>query len=320
MHRIIGVFLVIIGLAVFRFSTVSGGGGDPAGARGEIQSAFENADELILCGWDEVFVLNLSGPGGPVKVWSWKAVEREELPDSMKSMFETTDECKPADRGRKLIVTSSGGGVALLERETGKVLFYGKADNAHSAELLPGNRLAVAASHKPGGRGDRLIVFDLDVPGKELTSAELPWGHGAVWDEKRQILWALADQDLRAYKLKDWDTDHPALQRVWIIELPEGGGHDLYPVPGTAWLSVSTSRHCWLFDRDKRSFKLHPDLADKRGVKCISVNPSTGQLAWIEAEGENWWAQNVHFLHPEHTLYLPGEHLYKARWNGVVKR
>ena len=289
---------------------------EEAGRDGSVHSPGGQANELILCGWDEVFILKMSpdSEDTPEKVWSWKAGRRPELPDSMKPRFRTTDECKPVDNGAKILITSSSDGVALVERATGKVLFYGVAHNAHSAELLPANRLAAAASHRPGGNGDRLIVFDLNVPGKELCSAELPWGHGVVWDEKRQVLWALSGEDIRVFQLEDWETTNPSLRKTATIALPEGGGHDLYAVPGVDWLAVSTGAHCWLFDCDKRSFEPHPDLADKARVKSISVDPSTGRLAWVEAEGENWWAERVHFLHPGHTLFLPGEHLYKARW------
>jgi len=293
------------------------GNAEKPGTGGSELSPGGQANELILCGWDEVFILQLSpdSKGTSGKIWSWKAGLRPELPDSMKPRFRTTDECKPVDGGEKLLITSSSDGVALVERATGKVLFYGVAHNAHSAELLPANRLAAAASHRPGGSGDRLIVFDLNVPGKELCSVELPWGHGVVWDEKRQVLWALSGEDIRVFRLEDWETQNPSLRKTATIELPEGGGHNLSAVPGTDWLAVSTRAHCWLFDRDKRSFEPHPDLANRARVKSISVDPSTGRLAWVEAEGENWWAERVHLLHPGLTLYLPGEHLYKARWN-----
>jgi hypothetical protein len=270
--------------------------------------------ELIVCGWDEVFILELRDPGEPRKVWSWRANDASDLPDHVRGLFGTTDECKPIDGGRKVLITSSGGGVAVVEREKSGVTFYGRAANAHSADLLPGNRIAVAASRDPRGRGDRLVIFDLARSDQPLWSEELPSGHGAVWDAQRQILWALADEDIRAYKLRDWETPEPKLERVLAISLPEGGGHDLYPVSGTAHLTVTTTNHCWLFDRDTRTFVLHPMLAEFRHVKSISIHPVTRQLVYVQAEGENWWAERLRFLNPESSLYTRGEHHYKARW------
>lgn len=296
---------------------VSCGGGNKDSAAARARRADSAPAELILCGWDEVFILDMSHAqdSSPGKVWSWKAANCPDLPDSMKARFATTDECKSLDGGRRILITASSGGVALVERESGRALFYALAANAHSAEFLPGGRIAVAASHHPGGHGDRLIVFDLGTPGKELCSYDLPWGHGVVWDGEKELLWALAHEDIRVFKLKNWDSQNPSLESVDLIELPESGGHDFSPVPGTAKIALSTSNHCWLFDRDKRAFQPHPELADKRRVKCISYNPSTGRLAWVQAEGENWWSERVRFLHPEHTLQLPGRRLYKARWN-----
>jgi hypothetical protein len=310
-------FLIIGHILACMVFLLACGGGNRDSAESPAQQAESARAELILCGWDEVFILELSHATdvSPGKLWSWKAADCLNLPDSMKSRFATTDECKVLKGGGRILITSSSDGVALVEREGGSVLFYALAANAHSAEFLPGERIAVAASHRAGGGGDRLIVFDLDTPGKELCSCDLPWGHGVVWDEQRELLWALADKDIRVFELKNWQSANPSLERVDLIELPESGGHDFSPVPGTEKIALSTSNHCWLFDRLRRSFEPHPELAEKPGVKCISYNPSTGQVAWVQAEGENWWAERVRFLHPEHTLRLPGRRLYKARWN-----
>jgi len=270
--------------------------------------------QLIVCGWDEVFILDLEVQENPRKIWSWRASEAGELPDDVKALFKTTDECKPVDNGRKVLITSSGGAVALVDRGDKRVLFYGRAANAHSADLLPGGRIAVAASVDPKGRGDRVVIFDLTRPDQPLWSDELPSGHGAVWDEQRNLLWALADENLHGYRLRDWETSQPKLERVLKIALPEAGGHDLYPLSGGPLLTLTTGNRCWLFDRDTHGFVPHPALGGYAGVKSISVHPVTGQLVYVQAEGKNWWAESLHFLNPEKTLHTPGEHYYKARW------
>jgi hypothetical protein len=271
--------------------------------------------ELIVCGGDEVFILDLTANGPPPKTWSWRAAERTDLPTEYRGLFNSTDECKPVDGGRQILITSSGGAVALVDRSRDRVLFYARAANAHSAESLPGNRVAVAASHDRQGAGDRLIVFDLAQPGHELCREELPWGHGVVWDAQRRILWALADEELRAYRLQQWETTRPRLDRVTTLRLPEGGAHDLYPIPGSPHLTVTTSRHCWHFDRDTRTFSPHPALSQHAGVKSISVHPTTHRVVYVQAEGEHWWAEHLHFLDPFGTIHDAGQHWYKARWN-----
>ena len=63
----------------------------------------------------------------------------------------TIDECKVVDNNRKMLVTSSSGGCVLIDIATKEVLFYATARNAHSAELLPEGRIAVALSvHNSG--------------------------------------------------------------------------------------------------------------------------------------------------------------------------
>jgi sugar lactone lactonase YvrE len=291
--------------------------GVPAGARRQNTMP---PHELIVCGWDEVFILELPAKEPPRKTWSWRAAERTDLPEEYRGLFNSTDECKPIEQGRKVLITSSGGAFALVDRTRDRVLSYGRAANAHSADLLPGNRVAVAASHDREGKGDRLIVFDGTHPGRELCSEELPWGHGAVWDPERQLLWALADKDIRAYRLREWDTTHPKLERVAIIPLPEGGGHDLYPLGKTAHMTVTTSQHCWLFDRDARTLVPHAALSQHAGVKSISVHPDTGRVIYVQSEGEHWWAERLHFLNPEETLHHSGQHYYKARWNTSARQ
>jgi len=272
--------------------------------------------EIIVCGREQVIILTVRGEEGsiPEKTWNWSAKNRDDLPAAFREKFNTTDECKPFDQGRRILVTSSGGAVAMIDREQDRVLFYAKAANAHSADLLPNNRVAVAASHATDG--DRLIVFDLDKPDSVLLSADLPWGHGVVWDGKRKRLWALSGSDIRVYGLKNWDSRNPALERLGLIPLPEDDGHDLYPVGDSPFLSVSTGEHCWLFDRDTQKFTPHPLLYDKVKVKSICQHPVTRQLVYVKAKGgKQWWSEKVLFLQPEDTLQIPGEQFYKARWN-----
>ncbi len=119
-----------------------------------------------------MFALDISGDQ-PKKTWVWKATEHSGLPAAMLPKLRTADECKRLEGGTKILITSSSGGVALLERTTGKVLFYGSATNAHSADLLPRGRIAVVASHLDNKPGDRLIVFDLAKSDAEIYHTDI---------------------------------------------------------------------------------------------------------------------------------------------------
>ena len=89
-------------------------------------SASGSEEQLIVCGWDEVFLWRLRHPSdtSPAKTWSWRASARSDLPQEFRGRFETTDECKPFEQARKLLITSSGGGVALVDRLQDKVRTY----------------------------------------------------------------------------------------------------------------------------------------------------------------------------------------------------
>ncbi len=266
------------------------------------------ADELLVCGWDEVYILRL-GEGEPEKVFSWRAADRPELPAPFKDKFRTTDECK-AVAGDRILITASSDGVALVERATGRTTFWGLCANAHSADLLPGERLAVACSVSQSG--NRLAIFDARTPEKELFSTELYSGHGAVWDAGRNLLWALGGRELRAYTLRDWKSARPSLELAASYPLPSGGGHELSP--DADFLIVSGSRDVWLFDRNSRRFTPHPELAGLEGVKSASVHLGSRRLAFTVADKPEWWTDTIRFRNPEGTLVRPAERLYKVRW------
>ena len=124
----------------------------------------------------------------------------------MRGTFKTIAECKPTEDGRRLLIASSSHGAAVIDRATGKVEFHATAMNGHSIELLPGNRVVIAASHVANGTGDRLSVYDLDRSGVELFHVDTPWPHAVIWDAARQLLWADSQRDVVGYRLTDWGT------------------------------------------------------------------------------------------------------------------
>ncbi len=265
------------------------------------------AQELLVCGAQEVMILRITRSAQiPDKVFSWRAEDSPEIPAQLRGQFNTTDECKPLPDGR-ILITSSGDGVAVIERETGAARFWASVPNAHSAELLPGGKLVVAASTKQGG--NRLAVFDLNLPGKELSSTELYSAHGVVWDGQRQRLWALGGRELRSYR---WADPELILDESW--PLPDPGGHDLYALDNSSRLGLSTEAKVWIFDRDKKKFSPHFDIAWEEHIKSVSIHPKTGQMVYVQADLPNWWSSKLRFHRPLHFIELPQERIYKARW------
>ena len=81
--------------------------------------------------------------------------------------------------------------------------------SAHSLETLPRARIVVASS--VNAKGNRLVLFDVARSNQPIWDTPLPSAHGVVWDEGRQILWALGLKELRCYELKDWESEKPSL-------------------------------------------------------------------------------------------------------------
>ena len=267
--------------------------------------------DLIVCGGDEVVILDLRDASAPKQIWSWRAADRPELPEPFRKKFASTDDCKPVDGGRKILITSSGGAAALVERSTGRVLFHATAPNAHSAEVIPGERVVVACSTNPAG--NRLVLFDLAASDAPLATDDLEGAHGAVLDEDRGMLWALGTFELRAYGLKELTAKAPAFVRKLTRTLPNEGGHDLRAIPERPGLTVTTHHHVWVFDRDLRSFRTFPQLGEFENVKSMDFDPESGALVFVKAE-TSWWAERVKFLGLNRTVEFPGKRVYKARW------
>jgi hypothetical protein len=272
-------------------------------------SAFA-ADLLVVCGGDEVFQIDPAA-NPPAKIWSWRAKDRPEIPDDLRGTFNTTDECKPLDGGGRLLVTSSGGGCALIEHPSGRVLWWARVPNAHSIEALPGGRIAVASS--VSANGNKVLLFDEKVPGKSIAELPLPSAHGLMWDEARKCLWALGFGELLACEIAGDKLVVTARHK-----LPNEDGHDLRAVPGSADLMLSTHAGVWRFHRDDASFRPDPLLKGRADVKSADIHPTTGRHAIVQAAGGNWWTDRIELLEPAGTIRLPGERLYKARW--LMKR
>jgi hypothetical protein len=147
------------------------------------------------------------------------------------------------------------------------------------------------------------------LPGKSIADLPLPSAHGLVWDEARKCLWALGFGELLACEVANDKLAVKARHK-----LPDEDGHDLRAVPGSPDIMLSTHAGVWRFHRDDAVFRPDPDLKDRFEVKSADFHPVTGRLAVVQSSGENWWSEQLEFLHPAAKLTIKGETLYKARW------
>lgn len=278
---------------------------------------------VICCGADEVFILPLTKdkPSLNDRTWVWRAADSPEIPADARTWFRTTDDCKLY--GDEILITSSSGGVALVSREDKHCRFLAHVRNAHSACLLPDNRIAVASSVG----GDEVVIYRI-VPGEIGKSAEpgdpiarhpLPSAHGVVWDAQRNRLWALGYDTLQLLELNDADGELGIrMEQEW--NLPTDGGHDLTDAQQGSLLLVTTESGVYHFDKSHSAFAPDAELGDAHDVKSIHEHPTTGRVVYHQANGENWWSDTIRFRDESHTIQLPGQRLYKVRWDAPQDR
>jgi hypothetical protein len=272
------------------------------------------AERLLLCGWDEVFMIDTTNAanGKVEKIWSWRAVAAKGMPVDLTNTFRSTDDCKPVDGGTKILISSSSGGCALVNYPSGNVLWSARVPNAHSIEVLPSERVVVASSVH--AEGNRLVLFDLSQAGTPVFDTPLRSAHGVIWDDERECLWALGFDELRSYSRADWRSKKPRLVLKAAHKLPDTGGHELQAIPNSNDLLLTVHDHVYLFDRETGVFRKHSDAGDIRNVKCATVSPVTRTMLIIHGNGTNWWNESFLLSTPRQQIRLPGEKLYKGRW------
>ncbi|WP_233151149.1 DUF6528 family protein [Sphingomonas mollis] len=264
------------------------------------------------CGDDQVREVRIED-GRAAETWRWTAREASELPaDYRERLLAHIDECKPVDDGRLILVTASTGGAVLIDRVSGRVVFRARVPMAHSADLLPGGRIAIALSIAPVG--DRLQLYDRRRSERVIHTLPLPSGHGAVWDAKRQRLFALSHDLVQAFRLSGRGNG-ARLHETTRWTLPgRRDGHDLSPMETGRYL-VTTDDGAWRFDPDDGSFAPYAPLNPALRIKSVSA--AGDRIAWVQAE-QSWWARGFTVMAADGSdrrrIALDGIHLYKVRW------
>lgn len=262
----------------------------------------------IACGDDKVLIINptISSDSSAV-IWRWQFKESaDQIPEEYGNYFKSIDECKPVFANKKILITSSTGATCLLNIADKKIEFYAKTPMAHSADLLPGNLVAVANSTHP--KGNSLELYRLEQPEKPIYKDSLYSGHGVVWNNKLQQLFVLGYDDLRTYRLTEAKN---SLTLVNTIKIPGLGGHDLSLIDDDRLL-VSSTDAVAIFSINERKFDPFIPLADTHHIKSVNWNAKTNRLVYTKAE-ESWWTFNIYATSPNQKVHIPTLKLYKVR-------
>lgn len=269
----------------------------------------KKTQKFLVCGDTEVIHVDysLSRDTTPYVIRRWDARKAMELPaDYRLNKFKSIDDCKPARRGKQLLISSSSGAVAVLDLRKNKVTFYASVPNAHSIAMLPNKRLVAAASTAKAG--NKIILFNIRKPALPLFTDSLYSAHGVVWHPRRRSLYALGYHVLREYKRQPFHN----LKLIAEWRIPGEGGHDLQLSPDGKNLFLTEHKGSWMFNLKSEQFWKIEGFPDAHNIKSLGQNHS-GQYIYTVPE-ESWWTYHVRFSNPTRIFAFPGMKVYKARW------
>ncbi len=269
-------------------------------------------DAIIVCGDSKVLIVEFPKQGDtiPYIVWSWDAQLANDVPFEYRTKkFNSIDDCKSTNKGEQLMISSSSGAIAVVNIEDKKVIFIADVPNAHSIEMIPGNKIIAAASTAP--EGNRLMLFDVNQPPNLLDTDSLYSAHGVVWDNRRDVLFALGYDVLRKYKVDH--NNKLVINDEWKI--PGISGHDLSISPDGDNLFITERTGAWIFNIENHSFSKIEQFPDAENIKSINQNINY-QYIYTVAE-ESWWTYQVKFFNPSGYLSFPNLRVYKTRFYNI---
>lgn len=270
-----------------------------------------NQDHLVLLGTDSpkgLMVLDLEKMGTiddlnnleEALVWQWTV----DSPSSIRypeSAGSAGAKYRYSAYWKKDVVlcANSNGWVGVIDYETKDLLFEDKLPKGpHCIEMMPNGDLVVASS----GNGDASIAglyyFPLSQGKTKYSDFTLFLGaHGVCYDPENEYLWALGDEEVRAYSATGYGTENVKL--TWIQgegaslkEIGDIGGHNLTPVygqPGKYW--VTSIRGMYLFDTAEgtlsTSFMNRQDLSYENIKGIASFPDGTAVQTGYVGEGGN---------------------------------
>ena len=283
---------------------------------------------LVVCGDNMIYMIDAekaeSDGFDAAVTWSWDA---SSVASVVGADMKRLDDCKVVDGGTKILATSSRSWAVLIDIATKELLWWSySSKNAHSAELLPEGRIAVACSSASNGLGNRVQIFDIDTPDVVQSYVELDSAHGVVWNEARQRLYAIGGSTLAVYTLVDWDTDFPklALEKSFDTSGYVTGGHDLTYVNEATLLLAG--RKAALLNLANENFIALSHFNGSTALKSVNYNIHGGNCWYTDATDPEHqvdydWATDTIFHTSDvtgnsvdRTIAVPeGFHMYKVR-------
>lgn len=257
-------------------------------------------------------------------VWSWDPYTAC-VPSAHQDWFINPSEVKPVFNKRYILMTASGGAVALIRLSDHKLMFYANCgQNPHSAEILPDGNIVTAESKS--GEINTFVVDTVKVLGMKANTIKLGNAHNVVWDRKKECIYATATIQAGVtalFRMKyNGDRNNPQLTnqtRIYTFD-KESGGHDLFPVYGEEdklWLTAASA--VYKFDLTGVTDATTNDSTEPTCEKVYSIadiksicNGPDGIL--MLKPTEEWWAEGLVNEKGEELFKMDGAKIYKGRW------
>ena len=273
-----------------------------------VSDSLENCKQCLLLAEQAGHRIAIADvPSGRI-IWDWTASGSNIKPEDAK-WFSNISEVKPVYGNKYLLITASGGGVALIRIQDKRAVFYAYAGgNTHSAELLPDGNIVAASS-----TGNYLTVFCTDSIGTgQGYSKRIPieFGHNVVLDRKTKLLWSAAMSKLKGFRYNG-DKVQPDLILEKQIELPGKDAHDLFPVYGAHALWFTNTTGVYKIDMD--SWEIKPATFNQPNIKSVSSGPAGYPIVLVRPK-QSWWTDTIVDLDDHVVFSLKGLKIYKARW------
>lgn len=232
------------------------------------------------------------------------------------------------DGAGRLVVADGKGLAAVTTYPEGRRVWAKLlAGNLHSAELLPDDNIALAASD---GGWVRVYASSQGANASAYGEYKLAAAHATLWDPSTSRLWVIgqdpATEEHILTALAVVGT--PAAPRLREdttkrVILPTPWGHDVTPYSyDTGKLWVTTNGGAYLYDKATKTFS-SPGAANRVFVKAMSNQPS-GQIVETMADSlkspkgpcaaiNGWCTDTVDLFGPDGKRTRKNAQFYKAR-------
>lgn len=226
-------------------------------------------------------------------IWKWDAKSIATIMNHDPERLDFIDECKVLCKGKKLLITGAHGWSAMIRRKDGKPVFWSKLDvQAHSAEVLPGNRVVVACSVPH----DQLHLYDIRKPDRILQTLPLHAAHGVFYSKKYKLLFAAGGKSLNIYRLENWKGKNPqlVLEKSISTEGFVGDIHDLQMKDEDTL--ILTGNNAAFYDIPGGKLVSFTRFNGIKSIKSINYNQESGEIIYTYSnrdiyEGDYDWAQ-----------------------------